>query len=143
MVWFIDPTDKMENKKLARYLGPSHDVGQAMSSKLLTQKAQEISRTSVIPLSVEDKNNPAIQEKINEYNKSLEEALGERMAGIPIDTDDEIPQFESYGDESKGDEPTMDEADVLDYDEYHKFISAQVILPRSGEKAVGRVIKRK
>jgi hypothetical protein len=72
MVWFVDPTDKMENKKLARYLGPSHDVGQAMSSKLLTQKAQEISRTSVIPLSVEDKNNPAIQEKINEYNKLLE-----------------------------------------------------------------------
>ncbi len=143
LVWFVDPTDKMENKKLARYLGPSHDIGQAMSSKLLSKKAQEISRTSVIPLSVEDKNNPAVQEKINEYSQSLSQALGERMAGIPIDTDDEIPQFEPYSDDSTGDEPTMEEADTLDYNEYNKFISAQVILPRSGEKAVGRVIKRK
>jgi hypothetical protein len=43
LVWYIDPTDKLENKKLACYLGPSHDIGQAMLSKLLTHKAQEIS----------------------------------------------------------------------------------------------------
>jgi hypothetical protein len=33
-VWYIDPIDKMDKRKLARYLGPSHDVGQAMASKL-------------------------------------------------------------------------------------------------------------
>jgi hypothetical protein len=93
IVWFIDPTDKMENKKLALHLGPSRDIGQAMSSKLLTEKAQEISSTSVIPLIIEDKNNPAMKEKIKAYNKDLSESLGERIADIPIDTNDEIPEI--------------------------------------------------
>jgi hypothetical protein len=53
-VWYIDQMDPMQNKKLARYLGPSHDIGQAMCSKLLTIKGKEISQTSVIPLSTED-----------------------------------------------------------------------------------------
>ena len=107
LVWFIDPLDKLENKKLARYLGPSHDVGQAMSSRLLTSKAQEISRTSVIPLSIEEKNNPAIQEKISQYTATLTESLGDRINGIPIEEEDEIPQYEVYGDDDKGDEPTI------------------------------------
>ncbi len=144
LVWFIDPTDKLENKKLARYLGPSHDIGQAMSSRLLTSKGQEISRTSVIPLRIDEKNNPAIQERISEFTATLNQSLGERSKGIPIENDDmEIPYYEPYGDDEKGDEPTMIEADDLDYDQYHKFISARVILPRAGEKAIGRVIKRK
>lgn len=49
-VWYIDHLDKMVGRKMARYLGPSFDVGQAMSSKLLTETGQQISRTSVIPL---------------------------------------------------------------------------------------------
>ncbi len=114
-----------------------------MSCKLLTSKAQEISRTSVIPLKIDERNNPAIQERINKFNSDLASALGERVQGIPLDPEDEIPQYETYGDDYKGDEPTMMEADDMDYDEYHKFISARVILPRAGEKAIGRVIKRK
>lgn len=114
-----------------------------MSSKLLTRKGQEISRTSVIPLSIEERNSPAIPQKINEFEVTMKVSLGDRISGIPIEPNDEIPQYETYGDDSKGDEPTMIEADDLDYDEYHRFISARVLLPRSGEKAVGRVIKRK
>jgi hypothetical protein len=48
-IWYVDPTDKMENKKLGKYLGPSHDVGTAMCSRILTSKCREISRTSVLP----------------------------------------------------------------------------------------------
>jgi hypothetical protein len=49
--------DKMEDKKLGRYLGPSHDVGQAMRSKILNANTKVLNRTSVLPLSVEDMNN--------------------------------------------------------------------------------------
>jgi hypothetical protein len=35
MIWYLDSLDKAQNKKLGRYLGPSHDVGQAMCVKFL------------------------------------------------------------------------------------------------------------
>ena len=103
MVWFLDPIDKLEYKKLARYLGPSHDIGQAMASKLLTSKAKEISRTSVIPLTIEERNNPAIIERIAAYNNSLNEALGDRIKGIPLEPEDDISEYDSYGDDDSGD----------------------------------------
>jgi hypothetical protein len=62
-VWFIHPTsDDMENQCLGWYLGPSHDVGQAMCSKILTEKARIVSRTSIFPLSVEDKNSEPVKQ---------------------------------------------------------------------------------
>jgi hypothetical protein len=63
-VWYIDPLDKMDNRKLAKYLGPSHNVGSAMCMKLLVQSGREINRTSVIPLSIEDLNNDICKERI-------------------------------------------------------------------------------
>jgi hypothetical protein len=47
-IWWIDPSDKLENRKLGRYLGPSHDVGQAMCSKILTANGTERSRGTII-----------------------------------------------------------------------------------------------
>jgi hypothetical protein len=43
-VWYINITDPLQNKKIAQYLGPSHDIGQAMCSKLVTQKGRIIAR---------------------------------------------------------------------------------------------------
>ena len=49
-VWYLDPPDfDMEIRKLAKWLGPSHDIGQAMCSKLLTKKGQIVCRASVFP----------------------------------------------------------------------------------------------
>jgi hypothetical protein len=94
-VWFIDITDPMQNKKKARYLGPSHDVGQAMCSKLLTQNTRVIFQTSVIPLSPADINNPIVKDLILECDKKLTEALGDRAAGLPPDfTDNEMEERE-------------------------------------------------
>ena len=74
---------------------------------------------------------------MREFEETLKDSLGDRISGIPIEPDDDIPQYETYGDDSKGDEPGIIEADDLDYDEYHRFISARVILPRAGEKRKG------
>lgn len=49
LIWFIDPLDKFQNRKLGRYLGPSYDIGQAMTSRVLNSRAQVLSRTSVFP----------------------------------------------------------------------------------------------
>ena len=37
-VWYIDQNDSMQNRKLARYLGPSHDIGQALSLSIIDRR---------------------------------------------------------------------------------------------------------
>lgn len=145
-VWYIDTNDPMQNKKLARYLGPSHDVGQAMASKIFLPNCQIIVRSSVIPLSVEDKNNPIVSKQLLEYDESIKRLLGSRAAGIPLDDDDFDPEevaFIPYADDDRGEEPVVPDRDLFDDDTYHRFISAQVRMSVGGEWKEGTVIARK
>jgi hypothetical protein len=117
-VWYIDPTNKMENRKLARYLGHSHDVGQAMSSILLTNKAQVISGTSVIPLSTEDRNSKIVEQQLVKFDKEVADALGDRVAGIPPDSEEEETIAPCEDDTGKSPHSVPD-IDDFDDDSYH------------------------
>jgi hypothetical protein len=124
-VWYIGPTDKMKNRKLARYLGHSHDVGQAISSRLLTNKAQVISRTSVIPLSTEDRNYKIVEQHFVKFNKEVADALGDRIAGKPPDSEEE-ETIVPYEDDSGEMTYSVPDIDDFDDDSYHKFTSAKL-----------------
>jgi hypothetical protein len=72
----------------------------AMSSRLLTNKAQVISRTSVIPLSTEDRNSKIVEQQIVKFYKEVADALGDRIAGIPPDSEEEetiVPYEDNSG----------------------------------------------
>jgi hypothetical protein len=136
--------EKLENKILARYLGPSHDIGQAMCSKLLTVKGKEISRTSVIPLSIAGKNSKPVQQLIDDFDQELKKVLGDRAAGLPVNAIvDDTPEFEPYLDDTMSEPIIVKDADDSDLDTYHKLISAWSLRPRGEERAPARVIKRK
>lgn len=95
-------------------------------------------------MSVEDRNNPVVKEQINTFTVDLHRVLGDRARGIELDDDaDDIPVFEAYKDEESEQKPTPIEVDELDYDEYHKFIKARVIIPVAGEMRQGTVIRQK
>lgn len=145
MVWFVDVNDQLQNRKLARYLGPSHDIGQALTSKLLVVSGKEISRTSVIPFSVEDKNNPVVKEQVERFNADLTRVLGDRARGIDVGPyDDDLPEFEeAYADDDSDEIPPLPESDEVDYNQFHRFISARVMIPVSGELRQGTVVARK
>jgi hypothetical protein len=111
-VWYIEPMDPMQNKKITRYLGHSQDISQAMCSKLLTIKGKEISRTSVIPLSIEDRNSQPIQKQIQDFDQELTEALGERAIGLPVNAVvDDTPEYEPYFDDTMTEPIVAQEAD--------------------------------
>jgi hypothetical protein len=109
-VWFIDPTDPLENKKLSRYLGPSHNVGDAMCSKVLNSKGNVLVRSSVFPMLPDDTNSELVKQQISEFDETLQRSLGDRGAGIEIEDDDEefeTPDYTAYADDVNGEEPTM------------------------------------
>jgi hypothetical protein len=144
LVWYVDPVDKLQNKKLGRYLGPSHDVGQAMCSKLLTSKGREISRTSVVPISIEDKNNEVCKKQLQQFDEDLRKALGDRMEGIPVQDNDDSPVHEPYWDDTMTEsQDSYSPPDDFDLDELNKYINARVLIPHGGQIVSGRVLKRK
>lgn len=133
-VWYIDIKDPLENKKIARYLGPSHYVGDRMASKILAPTGRVLVRSSVFPITPEESILPSVQEKVKEYSEQLKNALGERIKAMtmePEDKEDEdiiTPDFEPYQDETQVD-ISMPEADDMDDETFDKFISARVMLP--------------
>ena len=74
-VRYIEPTDSHERRHIGRWLGPSTTVGSAMSSWILTNKAQEIVRSSIFPLSSEDLHNDQVKQKCQDYDETIKERL--------------------------------------------------------------------
>jgi hypothetical protein len=140
-VWWLDVTDKLQNKKLGHYLGPSLDVGDMMCSKILTSKATTRVYSSVFPLTIEDRNSEVVKAKIVEYEAELLCKLRERAAGIePVDEpyvdptvdDYETPDDGVYHDENGVKEHEMPEADDYDHGFFDKYIGARIMIPDPG-----------
>jgi hypothetical protein len=94
----------------------------------------------------EDKNSDVVHTQIQEFDKALAVALGDRIIGIPAELDEheeDDRQFVPYADDEKGEEPVMPEADIFDHDTYHHFLAARVSIPVGGELKSRMVVKRK
>jgi hypothetical protein len=148
-VWFLSPArEDMEIRELGHWLGPSHDVGQAMCAKILSKTAQIVCRTSVFPLSVEDANSEVVAKLKDEFNTAVNAKLKEKASGVHFEDDDddidfETPEFEAYGDDDIGEEPTMPEADEFDHDAFDKYVAAEVVIPKGDSLLYGKVLRRK
>jgi hypothetical protein len=146
MIWYVDHLDKMQNRKLGRYLGPSYDIGQAMASRVLTSKAQVLSRTSGFPIGIEDATSESIKNQIKEYDIELKQTLGERAEELPPaaednEIDEEI-EYDPYTDQEEVNVLAPD-ADDIDFDAFHNFLPAHVSIPVGGELHRGKVVGRK
>jgi hypothetical protein len=102
-----------------------------MCSEILTIKGKEISRTSVIPLFMEDRSSRRIQEQIKEFDQSLSNTLGDRAAGLPVNAMvADTPEYKQYIDNTMTAPLIVKDADEHDFDTYHKLLSARALLPR-------------
>jgi hypothetical protein len=146
-VWYHVPAaPEMQNRQLGRWLGPSTDCGEAMSSYILTQSAQVVSRTSVYPLSTEDRHSAAVNEKKRQYDERLATVLGPRMEGMIFDDDETADEpYVRYADDEPVQLPDPDDVDDLgpETDAFDKYISAKVLLPSGDDMLYGTVLRRK
>lgn len=63
-IWYIDIHDPLENRKVGRYLSPSHFIGDRMASKILAASSKVVVRTSIFPISEEELRMARVNEKI-------------------------------------------------------------------------------
>lgn len=158
-VWFVSPKEShMDRLTLGRWLGPSFDVGEALTFAILTSTAQVVHRTSVIPLNSEERRDEEIGLLKVKFTESLERRLGERAEGMVFPNHDEdgaihkqmdeerTPQYLPYEDdemdsgESLGISQFSEELDPVSHD---KYISAKVQLQRGDNVFRGTVRGRK
>ena len=133
LVWYMNPGQ--DGHRLGRWLGPSHSVGQAMCSKILTAKDKLIHHSSVWPVQANNNN--------DERNK---ECFGCRPSSEDKENDDEFANdkttFVPYEDEASKQQKAIE---IEDYrtDSFDKLISTRVSLPISGIQQKGCFIRRK
>jgi hypothetical protein len=134
-IWYYDEILQFPEpkRKLARWLGEAHNAGQAMSYFILPQSRIPIVRSSIQPITSEEKQTITEQDELNH----LDEAIKIKCKSIKPDEisnfllhqfnedDYNTPQFEPV-------EEDIPEADNWDPESYDTYISAQVLLPVSG-----------
>jgi hypothetical protein len=129
-VWFIDKESKtLEVKRLGRYCGPSFDVADAICQRVISDNGTFYHKTSVIPLSVEERNDPAIQERMRKFQESLAAKLGdEKFKPIPDEFDDDegIEPYEPIDPDDPRPLPELAEADDITDEMLDKFTNARV-----------------
>jgi hypothetical protein len=90
--------------------------------------------------------NKCAKEQIKDFDTTLKTSLGNCAEALPLapddeDIDNEI-EFDLYTDKDEINVPVPD-ADDIDFNAFHHFLSAQVSIPVGGELQRGKVIGRK
>jgi hypothetical protein len=134
-IWYLDqdasfPEDK---RKLAKWLGVAHRVGQALCYYILTSNGKVLVRSSVQALTEEELQATNVQNAIATLDQNIMSAIPE----MPLATASKnIPQNilynEALQDVYEPFEPEMEKPEIADYtpDAYDALISAEVLLPQ-------------
>ncbi len=130
---------------LGRYLGPTIDVGPAMTAKILQQNGEVVYRSTYRPLTVEERADSSVQQSMALFDETAEERLGDKLThakleevGIP-DTPKYLPHADE--DQNKMTFPDLDEEVTCEAGD--EYVHTLVILPCGSQMMRGTVKARK
>jgi hypothetical protein len=147
IIYYEDLLFPDTKRKIARWLGVAHRVGQALCYWLLANSGQVIARTTVQQLTDDELLSPVIQQEIRDFDLQVSQVLASDTFWNSDSSFDDIFSNDVYGQECV--EPYDPSAEMPnqnefpDYDSYDQYISAQVLLPRGDSYEKGTVIRRK
>ena len=113
---------------LGKWLGPSKNVGPAMGMWILNDTGKVVSRQTVRPLTDAEIEDDVVKSNKRKFDEKLKENI-RNETGLKID--DDTPDLDPYVDDSDGEEKLMPEVDEIN--DYDKYISSEVMLPRGGD----------
>ena len=130
-------------ERLGRWLGPSIDIGPAMTSKILKANGQVLHLSSYRALSNEEIEDAEELKERNKFDNDIHKKLGNpQLDQLPSELEEsQTPEYERYSDDFEGthqyipeDSPTTEEMD--------EYLGAEVTLPVRGDLLPGTVVKR-
>ena len=154
-VWCHDPTVQFpgDTRRLARWIGVAHDVGNPMTFWVLPTTCKVLARSTVWSLTEDERNDPAIQAQMAELDASIREKIGDSIPNKDVDEElaDLFPEVPSdiflpeHDDDFDPVEPeaAMPEADDYTPEAYDEYLTAEVLLPNMGNMTRAKVTGRK
>ncbi len=143
-VWYYDQEAQFpeDHRKLGKWLGVAHRVGQALCYYILPASAKPIVRSTIQSLTDKEQRSQIIREQVVMLDRNVLDAIvveGDMVADIPYDLQDE--DYEIYNPfEPEADRPGADEFTPKAFD---NLLSAEVLLPKGDVLIPARVIARK
>ena len=138
------PEDKLV---LGRYLGPSIDIGPALTAKILKQNGQVVHRSTYRGLTPEELASPTEQAARTMFDESIGRTLGPETKVDDFEELDveDTPTFDRYEDDSEEGQMPEPQAEELEPtpEVGDNYVNTEVMLPRGDSMARGRVIRRK
>jgi hypothetical protein len=87
--WCLSPNRaSKDGKQLCRWLGPSFTIGAALCFAVAIANGQVLQRSSVIPLSLEERNSEPMEEKKKEFMEDLKKNLKKKADGVSLSEDE-------------------------------------------------------
>jgi len=136
------PDDK---QKLARWLGPSFEVGSALCAKLLKANGEYAFRTTYRGLTTDEMNDPDRMKEMEKFDEVVIEKLGELADSKDFteELDIETPIYEPYGDDEGSGMAPFPDRDDHDPEIFDNYVGSEVLLQHGESMASGKVIGRK
>ena len=136
-----------EKYVLGRYLGPSFDVGPAMTAKVLTVKGTYHHTSTFRHLTQDELMGPEEIKLREHFDVAVEKKLGISSKDTDLVKeimDADTPHLPRYVDEGTGaDKFTSPDRDSLKDDHFDQYLNASVLLPSGDQLLAGKVTKRR
>jgi hypothetical protein len=151
--WYIDRSHDTADspRKLGRWIGVAEEQGAPMTFYVLPKSCIPIARSSVFPLTQDDRLSPVVKELMKDLDDAIQEKIGDKIPDV--DCFDELPEIPEIPDDIFVNEPTsepvdgeesMPEADEWSSPEaFDQYLTAEVLLSRGGTEMLGTVVRRK
>ena len=134
------PEDKMS---LGRYLGPSIDVGPAMTAKILKANGEVLHRSTYRELTPLEWVDGDLKKQMEDFDRKVHDRYGPAMTEKDlVDEDIETPTYDLYEDDSGERHEHCKDADVTP-EEGDEYVNAQVLFQKGDGFVTGKVIGRK
>ena len=133
---------------LRRYFGPSIDVGSAMTTKILKENGEIMSRSTLRSLSPTKMENPAHIDSRKRFDASITLWLIPNAVTADFNHEHITPEFNYYdGDNKDGSPRHMPETPPIEIEPTPEvgdnYVNVEIMLPRSASLERGRVVSRK
>jgi hypothetical protein len=144
--FFFDSSVSFPKDKeiLGRWLGPSTDVGSAMTYKLLKSNGEVVHRSTVRPLTRDEVMDPVCINQRGAFDKVIIATLGPAMVIDDLqEMNSDTPTYERYQDDDDGAAAPAPDADEVTSESLDTYLNADVRLPKGGTMTSARVRNRK
>ena len=120
-----------DNFVLGIYLGPSFDIGPAMTAKILKKNGEYVHRSTYRSLTDDELKDPLEIKEREQFDIAIENKLGPSAKPDDLfkgEFDTDTPHLPSYEDNDDGGMLPTPERDDYDIDHFDQYLNSEVLL---------------